>query len=351
MIRRLSETVLLRPDDLKPSRDDFTVVGAFNPGAVEIHNEIVLLVRVAEMPLERRAGFVGLPRRSLEGHIVIDWADEDALEWIDSRIVRRKSDGLARLTSISHLRVFRSCDARSPNWVAGPLLLPEDPTEEFGIEDPRVTAINGKYEITYVAVSRHGAGTARASTEDWSTFERHGLIYYPENKDVVLFPEKVQGQYVALHRPNPNTHFSRPQIWLARSPDLRHWGQYECLLSGNAEWESDRVGAGTPPIALPEGWLAFYHGSQRCRRAGQVGAYAAGAVLLERGNPAHILRRTLLPIMQPTADFERSGFVSNVVFPTALIDRGETLAMYYGAADTFTAIVEFSRKEVLSALN
>jgi predicted GH43/DUF377 family glycosyl hydrolase len=350
MIRRLSETVLLRPDDLKPSRDDFVVVGVFNPGAVKIHNEIVLLVRVAEMPLERRAGFVGLPRRSLEGPIVVDWAREDALEWIDPRVVRRKSDGLERLTSISHLRVFRSSETPSSNWVPGPLFFPEDPTEEYGIEDPRVTEINGKYEITYVAVSRYGAGTALASTEDWGTFERHGLIYYPENKDVVLFPEQVQGQYVAFHRPNPNTHFSRPQIWLARSPDLLHWGQHECVLSGNADWESDRVGAGTPPIALSEGWLALYHGSRRCRRPGQVGAYSAGAVLLERGNPARILRRTHMPIMRPKADFERCGFVRNVVFPTALIDRGETLAMYYGAADTFTATVEFSRKELLGAL-
>jgi predicted GH43/DUF377 family glycosyl hydrolase len=73
-------------------------------------------------------------------------------------------------------------------------------------------------------------------------------------------------------------------------------------------------------------------------------------MLLERGNPAHILRRTPLPIMRPTAAFERCGFVRNVVFPTALIDRGETLAMYYGAADTFTATVEFSRKELLGAL-
>ena len=351
MIRRLSETLLLRPEDLKPLRDDFAVVGVFNPGAVKIDNEIVLLVRVAEMPLERRSGFVGLPRHASEGYIEIDWEREEALEWIDQRVVRRKSDSLERLTSISHLRVLRSCDDGAPSWVAGPLLLPEGPTEEFGIEDPRVTEINGKYEITYVAVSRYGAGTALASTEDWGTFERHGLIYYPENKDVVLFPEKVQGQYVALHRPNPNTHFSRPQIWLARSPDLLHWGQHECLLSGNADWESDRVGAGTPPIALSEGWLTVYHGSRQARRTGQIGEYSAGAVLLERGNPARVLRRTRMPIMQPKTNFERTGFVSNVVFPTALIDRGETLRMYYGAADTFTATVEFSRKEFLGALH
>ena len=106
-----------------------------------------------------------------------------------------------------------------------------------------------------------------------------------------------------------------------------------------------------PPIAVQEGWLEIYHGSRRAARAGEVGAYSAGALLLDRDNPARILRRSHEPIMQPTADFERSGFVSNVVFPTALIDRGETLHVYYGAADTFTGMVEFSRKELLAALH
>ncbi len=350
MIHRVSESLLLSPHELSPSRDDVAVIGAFNPGVTKVNDEIVLLTRVAEKPLESRPGFVGLPRRGREGDIVVDWASEAELVQSDPRVVRCKADGLLRLTSISHLRVFRRRDGNATEWTPGPALSPASAMEEFGLEDPRITRIDDTYWITYVAVSRYGAATALASTVDWATFQRHGVIFYPENKDVVIFPEKVRGQYVSLHRPNPSMHFSRPQIWLAQSPNLLHWGQHECLLVGSADWESDRVGGGAPPIALDEGWLAIYHGSQRATRAGEVGAYSAGALLLDRSNPSRILRRSNSPIMRPTADFEQNGLVSDVVFPTALIESGELMQLYYGAADTYTAMVEFSRKELLAAL-
>jgi predicted GH43/DUF377 family glycosyl hydrolase len=329
----------------------FTVIGVFNPGVVKINNEIVLLARIAEKPLECRPGVVGLPRRGRDGAVVVDWAPCEELEQTDPRVVRSIADGLLRLTSISHLRVFRSRDGGVADWTPGPALTPASTMEEFGLEDPRITRIDETYWITYVAVSRYGAATALASTNDWVTFQRHGVIFCPENKDVVIFPDTVQGQYVSLHRPNPSMHFSRPQIWLAHSPNLLHWGQHECLLVGSAEWESDRVGAGTPPIALDEGWLAIYHGSRRATRSGDIGAYSAGALLLDRNNPSRILRRSHEPIMQPAADYERNGLVANVVFPTALIENGDLLQVYYGASDTFVGMVELSRKELLAALH
>ena len=104
------------------------------------------------------------------------------------------------------------------------------------------------------------------------------------------------------------------------------------------------------PVLLEEGWLEIYHGSRRAKRAGEVGAYAAGALLLDRDNPARILRRSLEPIMEPTPDFERFGFVDNVVFPTAMIQQGDTLSVYYGATDTYTGVVEFSQRELLATL-
>jgi predicted GH43/DUF377 family glycosyl hydrolase len=97
--------------------------------------------------------------------------------------------------------------------------------------------------------------------------------------------------------------------------------------------------------------LEIYHGSRRAACVGEVGAYSAGALLLDRNNPARIVRRSREPIMQPKADFERSGFVANVVFPTALVERGDMLQMYYGASDTFVGRVEFSREELLAALH
>ena len=162
---------------------------------------------------------------------------------------------------------------------------PNPSLEEFGVEDPRITAIDDRYFFTYVAVSRHGAATALASTTDFRRFDRHGVIFCPENKDVVLFPERIDGQYVALHRPNAATPFCRPEMWVARSPDLIHWGRHECLHGGGAEWETGRVGAGTPPVRVDDGWLEIYHGNRQPTRPGEVGMYSTGVLLLDPEQP------------------------------------------------------------------
>jgi len=258
--------------------------------------------------------------------------------------------GVLRLTSVSHLRVFHKRDESSDAWLPGPVFLPETATEQFGMEDPRITQIDATYWITYVAVSRQGPSTALASSAYMVTFTRHGLIFCPENKDVVLFPERIDGQYVALHRPNPNSHFSPPQIWIARSPDLLHWGRHRGLHRGQAMWESDRVGGGTPPILIAEGWLHLFHGSRRVERQGQVGEYAVGALLLDRDNPDRVLARSRQPMMRPTTDFERNGFVPDVVFPTAAFELDDQIRVYYGAADTSTAAASFAKQDILDAL-
>ena len=355
MIPRLSESRLLGPADIKPALDDFEVIGVFNPGVVRIENEVVMLVRVAEKPLEKRAGFLGLPRWETGGDCAIDWVCDDDLIAVDPRVVQIKSEGILRLTSVSHLRVFRKLDGSSDGWLAGPAFLPELACEEFGLEDPRITKIDQTFWITYVAVSPQGAATAMASSADMLTFKRHGLIFCPENKDVVLFPQRVDGQFIALHRPNPNSHFSPPQIWIARSRDLLHWGEHQSLHHGRTNWEADRVGGGTPPILIDEGWLHLYHGSQRVQQDARVGEYSVGALLLDRDNPAQVLARTDQPIMRPMAEFERNGFVPDVVFPTAMINssihqHADRLSVYYGAADTSIGVVDFSKQDILDAL-
>ncbi|TWT41312.1 glycoside hydrolase family 130 protein [Botrimarina hoheduenensis] len=342
---------VLSPDDLTPLDRAFQVIGVFNPGATRVVDETMLLARVAERPLPDQPGFVGLPRVGPSGAVTIDWEPEAAFDLSDPRVVRSKHDGVARLTSLSHLRVFRRGVGESEPWSAGSVFVPESPAEEYGVEDPRITTIDGIHWITYVAVSRHGAATAIASTSDFVRFERHGIIFPPENKDVVLFPRKIAGQYVALHRPTTKTDFCRPEVWIARSPDLLHWGGHEPLFQGISGWESDRTGAGAPPIELDEGWLVIYHGCGSSERPGDVGAYCAGAVLLDRDDPTRVLRRSREPLLRPIADFERSGFVPNVVFPTAVIDRETGLTIYYGAADTAVGVVDTSRDAVLASLH
>jgi predicted GH43/DUF377 family glycosyl hydrolase len=350
LLRRQYERLLLSPSDLEASRDDFEVVGVFNPGAIVADGEVVLLVRVAERPRERRHGYVALPRWSAEDGLEIDWLADDVVEFVDPRVVKRKADGLIRLTFISHIRVVKCGDGRAVTEISDVRFSPATNLDEFGVEDPRITAIDGRYFFTYVAVSRHGAATALASTADFRTFDRHGVVFCPENKDVVLFPERIGGQYAALHRPNAATPFCRPEMWVARSPDLIHWGQHDRLHGGGAGWETGRVGAGTPPVRAADGWLEIYHGNRQPTKPGEVGTYATGVLLLDPQNPAKILRRTPDSIFEPTADFERHGFVPDVVFPTGIVELDASYLIYYGAADSCTAVVEFSKKELLESL-
>lgn len=349
-LRRVDTRLLLRAADLPPSRDDFEVVGAFNPGAVRAGEEVALVVRVAERPRERRPGFQGLPRWDPQGGLTVDWVPETELEPIDPRVVRRKVDGLVRLTFISHLRVVMCGDGRSVREITGVTLRPQAEVEEFGVEDPRITALDGRFWVTYVAVSRHGPATALALTDDFRTFERLGVIFCPENKDVVLFPERIGGTFAALHRPMCATPFARPEIWVARSEDLVHWGGHAPLSVPGGEWQSGRVGAGTPPVRAQEGWLELYHGNRRPSRPGEVGAYFGGAIVLDPVDPAKVLRHLDQPFLVPEASFEVEGFVPDVVFPTGVVRDGETLLVYYGAADTATAVAEFRERELLDAM-
>ncbi len=274
MIERLATHLLLRPEDVAPSHPDWEVIGVFNPGVVRHGDDTVILARVAERPCERRAGWTAHPRWSPDGGYVVDWVQNEHLESHDPRVVRHRHTGLVRLTFISHLRVFRTSDGKTIDSYDGPLFLPAIDAEEYGLEDPRITPLDGRYYITYVAVSRHGPATALASTSDFTTLDRHGIIFCPENKDVALFPGQVGSEYIALHRPLGEMPFCRPEMWIARSPDLVHWGAHRYLFAGTGEWEGGRVGAGPPPLAVPEGWLEIYHGNRSSEVVGEVGAIA-----------------------------------------------------------------------------
>jgi predicted GH43/DUF377 family glycosyl hydrolase len=348
--RRLATRRLLGPEDLPPSREDFEVVGAFNPGAVRVGDEVVLLVRVAERPRERRPGFTALPRWDPADGLTVDWIPDAELDPVDPRVVRRKADGLVRLTFISHLRVVRCGDGRVVREVTGVALRPHSALEEFGVEDPRITPIDGRFWVTYVAVSRHGPATALAWTEDFREFERCGVIFCPENKDVVLFPELLGGGYGAMHRPVCGTPFTRPEMWVASSRDLIHWGGHTPLSVPGGDWQSGRVGAGTPPLRVAGGWLEIYHGNSRPARPGEVGAYFGAALLLDADDPTRVIRHSAGPFLRPETEFERDGFVPDVVFPTGAVRDGGTLLVYYGAADTSTAVAEFSERDLLEDL-
>ncbi|MBI2435785.1 MAG: glycoside hydrolase family 130 protein [Candidatus Hydrogenedentes bacterium] len=349
MLKRLFCQCLCRPEDLKPSHEGLEVVSAFNPGAVRFNGGVVLLVRVAERPIERRPGYVASPRYAADGGYLIDWLREDEVIVHDPRAVTLKSSNSIRLTFMSHFRVLYSGDGRSIDSVGG-AFLPEAAEEAFGVEDPRITRLDDTYYFTYVAVSRHGAATALASTRDFRTFQRHGIIFTCENKDVLLFPEQIDGQFVAYHRPNPCYHFGPPEMWIAYSSDLLHWGRHAPLLTGASDWEAGRIGGGIPPFRTPRGWLEIYHGNAVGTLQDPVGTYVAAAFLTPPDEPDHIIAATRMPIMAPERDFETTGFLDDVIFPTGCVQRDDVLQVFYGAADANTGVVEFSLSELMEQL-
>ncbi len=350
MIDRLFTHCMIRPGDIKPSSESMRVVGVLNPGGAAFGDGVALLIRVVEQPVETRSGFIASPRVDPEAGVVVDWLNESDYHAKDPRQVTHKHTGEARLRFLSYLKVVHSADGTKPDGFDGPVVWPSEPYESYGIEDPRITKIASTYYITYVAVSPQGIATGLLSTTDFETFRRHGLIFCPENKDVVLFPEKIVDNYAALHRPSGSMKFTPPQIWLARSPDLIHWGSHTQLLSADATDGEDRIGGGTPPIRTREGWLSIYHRSRKADRGDVAGEYCGYSLLLDLDNPLKVLGQSQEPIMAPSEPFEKEGFLGGVVFPTAIVERDEQLLVYYGAADECVGVTAFSREAVIESL-
>ena len=322
-VPRLSTRLLLGPEDVPPSRDDFEVVGVFNPGAVRAGDEVVLLVRGRAAPGAaagvHRPAAVG-PGRRVDGRL----GSRRGAGAGRSAGGPRKADGLVRLTFTSHLRVVRCGDGRAVREVTGVTFCPQTEVEEFGVEDPRITPLGGRS----TSPTWPCRGTARRRpwrTADFRTFERHGVIFCPENKDVVLFPEKSAGPTRWPHRPVCGTPFTRPEMWVARSPDLIHWGAHApCRLGRRV---AIRPGGGRAAAGpRPGGWLAIYHGNRQPTRPGEVGAYYA-AILLDPDDPARVLRRSPEP---SSARGRLRG--RGVRAERRLPDRGRrgALLVYYG---------------------
>ena len=320
---------LIRPSDVRPSREGYRVVGAFNPGAVRFGEEVLLFLRVAEK-CEPKPGVVCMPIYRFEG----ERAYPDILEIKDSdpEMTLRDTRGVSYrgreyLSSASHIRIARSRDGLHFTVDEKPFLCPSDPTEEYGVEDARVVLIEGRYYINYTAVSRDSWATALAVTDDFQRVERKGLIFHPENKDVAIFPEKVGGLYVALHRPN-NSGFGKASIWYSESPDLIHWGNHRCIVRPRDNpWESQKIGGGAPPLKTSEGWLVIYHGK------GEGSRYSLFCLLLDLNDPTRVVRRASTPLLYPTEPYETEGFFPNVVFSNGLVEKDGKVFIYYGAAD------------------
>lgn len=337
---RYSGNPLITPQDITPSRPGFKVECAFNAGVTRVGDEIIMLVRIAEsvIPEHQDTTVVPLLVEGAGGWEVTTRRfrhDDPAYDFSDPRLIVDKADpATVYLTSLSHLRVARSADGVNFTVDDRPFLFPDNGYEAFGCEDARITAIDGAFYINYSAVSSKGICTALAITRDFITVERLGLIFCPDNRDVCLFPEKIGGKYLALHRPAPK-HFGKPEIWLASSTDLLHWGEHQHLLGTSQDpWDALKLGGGAQMLKTDKGWLQIYHGVDATQR------YALGAMLLDLEQPDRILAKSAVPLLQPEAPYELYGFFNNVVFTCGALIENDTLRVYYGAADESMCLAE-----------
>ncbi|GAB3895437.1 glycoside hydrolase family 130 protein [Spirosoma agri] len=341
-LRRLSDQPILKTSDVKPSVDGFNVLGAFNPAACLFGDEVILLLRVAEAPA-LEAGRINIPLIEEQDGVLgltVKQFDEPSDPY-DPRVV--PLDGKVYLTSLSHLRIARSSDGIHFTIDDEPFLFPARMDESFGVEDARITFLDGKYWITYTAVSEHGPGVGLAVTTDFKTVERIGMILPPPNKDVALFPQKINGKYMLLHRPMVSD-IGKPSIWLAESEDGIHWGNHRFLFGGRGlpdnpfAWEGGKIGAGPEPILTDEGWLLCYHG------ADPTHAYSLALALLDKNDPATVLDRSDAPLLTPELAWEREGFFPNVVFSNGWVQWPDgRIWVYYGAADSGVGLAELVR--------
>ena len=301
LFRRYEGNPILTPRDWP-----YTVNGVFNPGvAVDTDGSTVLLVRV-----EDRSGL---------SHLT----------------VARSRDGFTDWNVDPHPSFYPDLDRFEEAW---------------GIEDPRITQVDDEYLITYTGFSRGGPLVCLAATRDFRSFERRAVLMSPEDKDAALFPTRFGGRWGLIHRPvTSGEHRVGTHIWVSWSPDLRHWGDHAILIHARqgAWWDADKVGLGPPPLPTDQGWLLLFHGV-KITAAGAI--YRSGLALLGRDDPESVLARSNEWVFGPEADYERTGDVPEVVFPTGwlLEPDGDTVRMYYGAADTSVAVASAGLSELLA---
>lgn len=255
----------------------------------------------------------------------------------------------------SHLCAARSADGVG-GWVidSEPTLrgdVDHHPEEQWGIEDARITFVPelGKYAIAYTAFGKGGPGVSLALTEDFIHFERCGLVMQPDDKDAALLPRRIDGMFALVHRPVAD---SGAHVWISYSPDLRSWGGHRMMLQARrgSWWDANKVGLSPPLIETERGWLMLYHGV-RHTAAGCL--YRLGVALFDLEQPEHLLLRGDEWIFGPEAPYETHGDVANVTFPcgTTLGPDGDTLNLYYGAADMCIAMATGSVREILEWLD
>jgi predicted GH43/DUF377 family glycosyl hydrolase len=260
------------------------------------------------------------------------------------------------LTGLSHLTV-----ARSANGIDGwsidsePLLAPVDgiASEQWGFEDPRVVFVPEleRWVITCTAYGPAGPAVFLATTEDFTTVTRYGIVRQPDDKNAALLPYRIDGKWILFHRPRTVYGGAHGEILLSRSPDLVSWSAPEQVLRPRTGgwWDSLRIGIGPPPLRTAHGWLLIYHGVKETV-AGSI--YRVGLALTDLEDPTRVLGRAPQWVLAPLAPYERTGDVPNTIFPCGLVhdEATDEVRLYYGAADTSICVATARLADLVAAV-
>jgi len=316
MTRHPASPILTRADipDVPPRLTDATSV--FNPGAVKAEGRYVLMLRVQA--------------RSRETFTMVAESADGVRFAVRPEIVEFR--GLEKLRE-----------------------------KVYHVYDPRVTRLEGAFYVMFAMDMDAGCGLGLARTEDLRSFDFLGLVSTDDVRNGVLFPEKVNGVYLRLERPNKARHAGGPatgtEIWLAESDDLVRWRPRAPVMAGRFHYWDEFIGSGPPPVKTRRGWLHVYHGV--ATHFGSANIYQAGASLLDLDDPARLLGRSRGNILEPREIYELAGQVPNVVFPSGMIVEetdaegfaleSSPVKIYYGAADTAVGLAVTTVGELLEA--
>lgn len=314
MKRHPQNPILTRENipDIHPQLVDATSV--FNPGAIFFNGKYLLMLRVQS--------------RSRETFMVMAESSDGVNFTVENRIVHFK--GIENIKE-----------------------------KIYHIYDARISNIDGKYYILFAMDMDGGCQLGLGTTKDFKEFDFLGIVSDEDIRNGVLFPEKINGKFMRMDRPNKARHSngttSGSVIWLSESDDLMHWKPVAPLIEGRFHYWDEFIGSGPPPVKTRQGWLHIYHGV-----AGHFGSsniYQAGVMLLDLNNPAKVLSRSWCNILEPREMYELTGQVPNVVFPSGMIvkefDAGgfakpeSEVYVYYGAADTSIGLAITSINELL----
>lgn len=316
MIRNFNNPIITRKQIpiIEPGIKDVSSV--FNPGAIKFNNTYLLLLRVQQ--------------RSRETFILKATSNNGVDFEIDNKPVH--FTGIEKVKEKIH-----------------------------HIYDPRITQINDEYFIMFAMDMDNECRLGLGKTTDFDTYEFIGIVSDDDNRNGVLFPEKINGKYIRLDRPNKavldNGTASGRTICLSESDDLKKWEHKAEVAAGRFHYWDENIGAGAPPIKTKKGWLVIYHGI--AMHFASVNIYQGGVMLLDLDDPTKVIARSHNNILEPREIWEFTGQVPNVVFPSGAIveeyDKNgfakpnSNVKVYYGAADTVVGLAETTIQELINS--